>query len=124
MQTDGGNSKRLTKAEAQAQGRKALSTGGERLTKAEAHGGWLHANLRTENSESQSVDLLLIEKRACMGSLSSLDFVPGPDLGMRCCLAGWRSQRRSCEQLIGADETNPSRGPRPPESKKNGRAVL
>jgi hypothetical protein len=30
-------------------------------------GGWLHANLRTENSESQSVDLLLIEKRACMG---------------------------------------------------------
>jgi hypothetical protein len=88
-------------------------------------GGWLHANLRTENSESQSVDLLLIEKRACMGSLlSSLDFVPGPDLGMRCCLAGWRSQWLSCEQLIGADETNPSRGPRPPESKKNGRAVL
>jgi hypothetical protein len=42
-------------------------------------GGWLHANLRTENSESQSVDLLLIEKRACMGCLSSLDFVPGPD---------------------------------------------
>ena len=38
MQTDGGNSERLTKAEAQAQGRKALSTGGnsERLTKAEA----------------------------------------------------------------------------------------
>jgi hypothetical protein len=32
------------------------------------------------------------------------------DLGMR-CLAGWRSQRLSCEQLIGADETNPSRGP-------------
>jgi hypothetical protein len=43
---------------------------------------------------------------------------------MRCCLAGWRSQRLSCEELIGADETNPSRGPRPPESKKNGRAVL
>jgi hypothetical protein len=42
---------------------------------------------------------------------------------MRCCLAGWRSQRLSCEELIGADETNPSRGPRPPESKKNGRAV-
>jgi hypothetical protein len=45
-------------------------------------------------------------------------------LGMRCCLAGWRSQWLSCEQLIGADETNPSRGPRPPESKKNGRVVL
>jgi hypothetical protein len=45
-------------------------------------------------------------------------------LGMRCCLAGCRSQRLSCEELIGADETNPSRGPRPPESKKNGRVVL
>jgi hypothetical protein len=41
-----------------------------------------------------------------------------------CCLADCRSQRLSCEQLIGADETNPSRGPRPPESEKNGRAVL
>jgi hypothetical protein len=48
----------------------------------------------------------------------------GMHLSMRCCLAGWRSQRLSCEELIGADETNPSRGPRPPESKKNGRAVL
>jgi hypothetical protein len=34
--------------------------------------------------------------------------------------AGWRSHRLSCEELIGADETNPSRGPSPPESKKNG----
>jgi hypothetical protein len=42
---------------------------------------------------------------------------------MRCWLAECKSQRLSCEELIGADETNPSRGPRPPESKKNGRTV-
>ena len=42
---------------------------------------------------------------------------------MRCWLAECRSQRLSCEELIGADETNPSRGPRPPESKKNGKTT-
>jgi hypothetical protein len=42
---------------------------------------------------------------------------------MRCWLAECRSHSAAdlrCEELIGADETNPSRGPRPPESKKNG----
>jgi hypothetical protein len=41
-----------------------------------------------------------------------------------CNTTDCRSHRLSCEELIGADETNPSRGPSPPESKKNGRAVL